>query len=435
MGPVKYAQKFRKDWLQDPKLKDWLLEVPGDSRRARCRYCRTELSAKHVDLVAHAATKKHVSAAAPFSSGRQTTLQVERKSDRSRTAEGSLAMFICAHSAMLASDHLGELCRNQFRDSEGAMHLQLHRSKCSALIKNVLSLHFVDELLSDLGSGSYSLILDESTDISVTKLLGVVIVYYSEKAGKVVSTFLSLVELTDSKAQSIVDAVKMCLAQFGIDLQRMVGIGTDNASVMIGVNNGVYQKLKADVPNLLLLQQRLPDNVRILRQVSLLSVGNALCAVKESLVPLMEFMKLPQEKIAAIELQASSLTTAVVVPWRVLRSTFSSVWDCLRFAVAIRDRFWPLSLCREFDVSTEDASVHWSQNCVPGRCATRPPSEARRYQCPLCSYSSVYKQVTMRHYRTHTGERPFMCRLCSRTFSQLGSMKAHMQIHFEEYPQ
>ncbi|KAG0418668.1 hypothetical protein HPB47_004671 [Ixodes persulcatus] len=533
MGPVKYAQKFRKDWLQDPKLKDWLLEVPGDSRRARCRYCRTELSAKHVDLVAHAATKKHVSAAAPFSSGRQTTLQVERKSDRSRTAEGSLAMFICAHSAMLASDHLGELCRNQFRDSEGAKHLQLHRSKCSALIKNVLSPHFVDELLSDLGSGSYSLILDESTDISVTKLLGVVIVYYSEKAGKVVSTFLSLVELTDSKAQSIVDAVKMCLAQFGIDLQRMVGIGTDNASVMIGVNNGVYQKLKADVPNLLLvrcvchslnlavssavaealprnleflvseiynwfsrspsrqqsyrdlyralydghdplkivqscstrwlsietavrrvldqwealkshfgearmsekcytaellhsmmrdptnlaylvfvkpilsevqrvnkafesnsadslkllsdltlltegltkklvlptcqvdplsasvdayvdpranlgyevertlqdlrktgfseeservfrerciaflyhlvrqLQQRLPDNVRILRQVSLLSVGNALCAVKESLVPLMEFMKLPQEKIAAIELQWDKLTLAL----------------------------------------------------------------------------------------------------------------------------
>ncbi|KAG0418945.1 hypothetical protein HPB47_004474 [Ixodes persulcatus] len=302
----------------------------------------------------------------------------------------SLAMFICAHSAMLASDHLGELCRNQFRDSEGAKHLQLHRSKCSALIKNVLSPHFVDELLSHLGSESYSLILDESTDISVTKLLGVVIVYYSEKAGKVVSTFQSFVELTDSKAQSIVDAVKMCLAQFGIDLQRMVGIGTDNASVMIGVNNGVYQKLKADVPNLLLLlsdltlltegqtkklvlptcqvdplsasvdayvdpranlgyevertlqdlrktgfseeservfrerciaflyhlvrqlQQRLPDNVRTLRQVSLLSVGNALCAVKESLVPLMEFMKLPQEKIAAIELQWDKLTPLLV---------------------------------------------------------------------------------------------------------------------------
>ncbi|KAG0428531.1 hypothetical protein HPB47_024487 [Ixodes persulcatus] len=109
----------------------------------------------------------------------------ELNGSRSRTVEGSLSMFICAHSAMLASDHLGELCRYQFRDSEGAKHLQLHRSKCSALIKNVVSPHFVDELLSDLAYGSYSLILDESTDISVTKLLGVVIVYYSEKAAKV----------------------------------------------------------------------------------------------------------------------------------------------------------------------------------------------------------------------------------------------------------
>ncbi|KAG0438840.1 hypothetical protein HPB47_016848 [Ixodes persulcatus] len=89
-------------------------------------------------------------------------------------------------------------------------------------------------------------------DLSVTTLLGVVIVYYSEKAGKVVSTFLSLVELTDSKALFIVDAVKICIAQFRIDLQRTVGIGTNNASVMVGVNNGSVSELKAEVPNLLL---------------------------------------------------------------------------------------------------------------------------------------------------------------------------------------
>lgn len=167
-----------------------------------------------MDLVAHTTTKKHLSATAPFSSGRQSTLEVvSRKRDKSRAAEGSLALFVCAHSAVMASDHLGELCRSLFRNSEGAKHLQLHRSKCSALIKNVLYLHFIEDLLSDLGSGRYSLILDESTDISLTKLLGVVIVYYSETMDIVVSTFLSLVELDDSRAQSIVDAVKKCMAR------------------------------------------------------------------------------------------------------------------------------------------------------------------------------------------------------------------------------
>lgn len=33
-----------------------------------------------------------------------------------------------------------------------------------------------------------------------------------------------------------------------------MGIGTDDASVMVGVNNGVYQKLKMDVPHLLLVR-------------------------------------------------------------------------------------------------------------------------------------------------------------------------------------
>ncbi|CAN7947629.1 unnamed protein product [Ixodes hexagonus] len=71
------------------------------------------------------------------------------------------------------------------------------------------------------------------------------------------------------------------------------------------------------------LQQRLPDNVRTLRQVSLLSVGNTLCAVKESLVPLMELMKLPQEKIAAIELQWDKLP---LVRWN-NRETTVAFWD------------------------------------------------------------------------------------------------------------
>ncbi|KAG0428957.1 hypothetical protein HPB47_024098 [Ixodes persulcatus] len=80
---------------------------------------------------------------------------------------------------------------------------------------------------------------------------GAVVVSYGERAGKVVFPFLRRVELANSKAQFIVDAVKMCLVWFRIDLHKMVGIGTENASVMVGVNNGLYQKLKMEVLNLL----------------------------------------------------------------------------------------------------------------------------------------------------------------------------------------
>lgn len=34
----------------------------------------------------------------------------------------------------------------------------------------------------------------------------------------------------------------------------MIGIGTDNASTIIGINNGLYQKLKSEVPSLILMR-------------------------------------------------------------------------------------------------------------------------------------------------------------------------------------
>ena len=37
----------------------------------------------------------------------------------------------------------------------------------------------------------------------------------------------------------------------------MMGLGTDNASVMTGINNGVYKILKNDIPNLSFLSDAL----------------------------------------------------------------------------------------------------------------------------------------------------------------------------------
>ena len=49
-------------------------------------------------------------------------------------------------------------------------------------------------------------------------------------------------------------AVKDAGKTFGLDPKMMRGLGTDNASVMVGVNNGVYEKLKSEIPNLVLIR-------------------------------------------------------------------------------------------------------------------------------------------------------------------------------------
>ncbi|KAF2351405.1 protein of unknown function DUF4371, partial [Trinorchestia longiramus] len=114
--------------------------------------------------------------------------------------------------------------------------------------------HFKENLIADIGDGKFSLLLDESNDISVRKMLGIAIVYFSRNRKKIVHTFLSLVMLDSCDANGIIDALKTELANLKLNLANLIAIGTDNASVMVGVNNGVYKKLKEEVPSLILVR-------------------------------------------------------------------------------------------------------------------------------------------------------------------------------------
>jgi len=54
-------------------------------------------------------------------------------------------------------------------------------TKCIALVKKVLSPFFQSDLRNDLQTTPYSILVDESTDISTTKILAVSAKYYSVK--------------------------------------------------------------------------------------------------------------------------------------------------------------------------------------------------------------------------------------------------------------
>lgn len=174
----------------------------------------------------------------------------------SQIAEASLSLFIAEHCSFLTIDHLSDILKNIFADSKSADGLHLHRTKCSEIVREVIAPHFIREIIKDIGDKKYSLILDESTDISVTKLLGLVVRYVSLSQKKIISTFLSLVPIKSGTAVDVASAVIDTLNSFGLNPNNLLGIGTDNASTMIGVNNGVHALLKRDLnlPNLILIK-------------------------------------------------------------------------------------------------------------------------------------------------------------------------------------
>ncbi|KAL3180408.1 hypothetical protein MRX96_008971 [Rhipicephalus microplus] len=70
------------------------------------------------------------------------------------------------------------------------------------------------------------------------------------------------------------------------------------------------------------IRQRLPDNITVLQKTSLLSVENALCVVKEPLIPLLEAMAVPPETIEKIRNQWGKIT---LLDWKQISST-QSFW-------------------------------------------------------------------------------------------------------------
>lgn len=165
-----YKQSVRDVWLQADEFKDWLRKDLTDSTRAYCSYCNCGLTAKLCDLRAHASTKKHKGALIGFA--QKEKIDFGQTPSKTTEQEVALCLFVAKHTSIAPINHLGSLCQTKFSDSITASRIKLHRTKCTYIIKNVLAPHFREDLRNDIGSAKFSLILDESTDIRCTKLLG-----------------------------------------------------------------------------------------------------------------------------------------------------------------------------------------------------------------------------------------------------------------------
>lgn len=168
-------------------------------------------------------------------------------------AEARLALLVAKHTSINTIDHITDTIKTTFNDSSVCGSLALGRTKCSAIIKNVWYPYFKRELHKDVGDNYYSLLVDESTDISTTKQLGIVLKYFSTSKKAVVGTFLKLQPIDSGNADTIAQNIKMVLSEFDLNMQKCVGIGTDNASVMVGQFNGVHAVLKSEINHLILV--------------------------------------------------------------------------------------------------------------------------------------------------------------------------------------
>lgn len=91
-------------------------------------------------------------------------------------AETKLAAYFAEHNIpFLGADHLSDLIKEIFPDSEIAKCINVKRTKTTAIVKNVIGVSQKNKLATKLKKQKFSLLMDELTEIGTVKTSCVVI--------------------------------------------------------------------------------------------------------------------------------------------------------------------------------------------------------------------------------------------------------------------
>ncbi|CAD6216271.1 GSCOCG00011330001-RA-CDS, partial [Cotesia congregata] len=171
-----------------------------------------------------------------------------------KVAELKISAFIGEHCSLLTVDHLISILPQLDPSSDALKNLKLHRTKCSMLIKNVLGPSMLEDLIEEIGDSPYSIIFDESTDLSTLKVLCIMVRFFSHKKKQVVTTFYRIIKIIKCDAESVHQVIVDQFKKDGPKLENLIGIGIDGANVMVENYNSVTALLKKELPDLIVVK-------------------------------------------------------------------------------------------------------------------------------------------------------------------------------------
>ena len=123
-----------------------------------------------------------------------------------------------------------------FPDSPAAVRFRSKRTKTKECI-------FM--LKVKLQAGYFSIIIDETTNISATKELAVVCRYYNKEKQNIISQFYDMIPTASGTAESIYKSIVTMFNKDDVPMSNIVGFAADTTNSMFGQHNSVASRLKS----------------------------------------------------------------------------------------------------------------------------------------------------------------------------------------------
>ncbi|CAB4034933.1 zinc finger MYM-type 1-like [Paramuricea clavata] len=253
----KYKQNFRQEWMKDPSFQQWLLPLKHHESEPSCKVCSKKLTCSKTALQRHGESIHHKQAYANAS--RQVSIHTSLQNQDSANVykeitTAQVAAFIAAHNlplrlAPFLLDLIKARCPKNSQETNCLRKIEIGATKCTNVIRQGIGLHYAQELIDILRRMRYSIIPDETTDVSSEKQLAVCVMYVDETDLLPVTRFLDIVEVDNSGANGLYQAIRAIFQEKFIPLSNIIGYSSDTCNVMFGENLSVSTLLKKDFPH------------------------------------------------------------------------------------------------------------------------------------------------------------------------------------------
>ncbi|CAH1106057.1 unnamed protein product [Psylliodes chrysocephalus] len=145
-----------------------------NSLRAKCIACNTDFQADITVIKNHDKSSQHLRSVKKLGPSQPridtSFFKTNDAQEKVTIAEIKFAVFISEHNLpKRLCDHLVPLLKYIFPDSQIAKEIQMGRTKCTCVIKNVLGQYHFSKMVKKLKCKKFSILIEESTDIGTIK--------------------------------------------------------------------------------------------------------------------------------------------------------------------------------------------------------------------------------------------------------------------------